>query len=116
MYGSRNVKDGTADCSGSMTQALWSAGTSTPSATARKWGDYTTVSIHAYLKKNGFKLISKNKPVYARRGDIVIMGKRTGGSGHIGIISSGGNLTDPYSQVLLLSVSGWYRDAKGNQS
>ncbi|MCT2918719.1 hypothetical protein EFM26_09450 [Limosilactobacillus fermentum] len=54
MLGSRNGTDGTADCSGAMTQALWSAGASAPVASAQRWGGYNTVSIRPWLIQNGY--------------------------------------------------------------
>lgn len=39
MYGSRNGNDGTADCSGSMTQAIWKAGASRPASESLRWVD-----------------------------------------------------------------------------
>lgn len=81
MYGSRNGTDGTADCSGSMTQALYEAG-------ASKYAYlYSTETIHDYLTANGYQLIAQSgqsfNPV---RGDICIFGKRgqsAGEGGHI---------------------------------
>ncbi|MFT8869527.1 peptidoglycan amidohydrolase family protein [Liquorilactobacillus nagelii] len=117
MYGSRNGNDGTADCSGAMTEALWTSGASHPASSALRWGGYNTVSIRPYLIANGFKLIASNsRSVYVHRGDIVVLGDAVGGAGHVGIISNGGNLTDSYSQTRLLSVSGHNRDSKGNHA
>lgn len=90
MFGSRNGSDGTADCSGAMTQALWSAGAGKPAASASRWGGYNTESIHGYLNNNGYHLVhlvaqgtAKYTPRY---GDIVIWGKlgaSAGAGGHI---------------------------------
>lgn len=93
MYGSRNGNDGTADCSGSVTQALRDAG-----ASQYTWL-YNTEYIHDYLTANGFKLINENSPQGwdAKRGDIVIWGQRgasAGAGGHIGIMTSADD--DPY--------------------
>lgn len=98
MYGSRNGSDGTGDCSGTMTQALYEAGASKPAYL------YSTETIHPYLLNNGFSLYSDNKSWTAKRGDIVVMGKRgesAGAFGHIGVIST----DDP--NALLLSTSFW---------
>lgn len=98
MTGSRNGSDGTGDCSGTMTQALHEAGASKPAYL------YSTETIHPYLLNNGFGLYSDNKPWTAKRGDIVVMGKRgesAGAFGHIGVIST----DDP--NALLLSTSFW---------
>lgn len=104
MTGSRNGADGTADCSGSMTQALYEAGASKPT-----WL-YSTEYIHGYLVNNGFKLIAENTSWDAKRGDIPVFGKRgnsAGGAGHIGIIST----DDP--DALLLSTCYWTAGAPG---
>ncbi|WP_316041794.1 peptidoglycan amidohydrolase family protein, partial [Limosilactobacillus fermentum] len=94
MLGSRNGTDGTADCSGAMTQALWSAGASAPVASAQRWGGYNTVSIRPWLIQNGYSNVfngtsstaSSYSPQY---GDIVIWDDATGGDGHILIIADG---------------------------
>lgn len=104
MYGSRNGADGTADCSGSMTQALYEAGASKPAYL------YSTETIHQYLLNNGFELVAENEEFTAKRGDIPVFGKRgssAGGAGHIGIIST----DDP--NALLLSTSYWTAGATG---
>ena len=67
MTGSRNGTDGTADCSGSITQALRDAG-----ATAYAYL-YSTVTLGSYLSANGFTRISENQSWDAQRGDIVLM-------------------------------------------
>lgn len=98
MYGSRNGSDGTGDCSGTMTQALYEAGASKPAYL------YSTETIHPYLTDNGFSLYAENQSWTAKRGDIVVMGKRgesAGAFGHIGVIST----DDP--NALLLSTSFW---------
>ena len=95
MFGSRNGSDGPGDCSGTMTQALYEAGASKPAYL------YSTETIHPYLINNGFSLYAENKSWTAKRGDIVVMGKRgesAGAFGHIGVIST----NDP--NALLLST------------
>jgi len=81
MYGSRNGSDGTADCSGSMTQALYEAGASKYSYL------YSTETIHDYLTANGYQLIAQTGQTFNPvRGDICIFGKRgqsAGAGGHI---------------------------------
>lgn len=67
MYGSRNGTDGTADCSGSITQAIRDAGGS-PYAYL-----YSTVTLGGYLSVNGYTRISENQSWDAKRGDIVLM-------------------------------------------
>ena len=67
MYGSRNGIDGTADCSGSVTQAIRDAGGS-PYAYL-----YSTVTLGGYLSANGYNRISENQSWDAQRGDIVLM-------------------------------------------
>ncbi|WP_222845566.1 peptidoglycan amidohydrolase family protein, partial [Limosilactobacillus fermentum] len=94
MLGSQNGTDGTADCSGAMTQALWSAGASAPVASAQRWGGYNTVSIRPWLIQNGYSNVfngtsstaSSYSPQY---GDIVIWDDATGVDGHILIIADG---------------------------
>lgn len=84
MYGSRNGADGTADCSGSMTQAIYEAG-----GTPYSWL-YSTEYIHDYLKQNNYELVAENSDWNAKKGDIVVWGKRgesAGAGGHIGVIS-----------------------------
>lgn len=89
MYGSRNGRDGTADCSGSMTQALRDAG-------AAPYGFlYSTESLHGYLASNGYYLAGQGTGrMQVQYGDIVIWGRRgysTGGAGHTVAISSYGS-------------------------
>ncbi|MBS9336689.1 C40 family peptidase [Fructobacillus papyrifericola] len=88
MSGSRNGTDGTADCSGSMVEALYEAGASKPAYL------YNTDSMHSYLQANGYHLISTNTPWDAERGDIVIWGQQgaSGGSaGHVQIMTDDTN-------------------------
>lgn len=104
MTGSRNGSDGTGDCSGTMTQALYEAGAIKPAYL------YSTETIHPYLQNNGFSIVAENTEFNAKRGDIIVMGKRgqsAGGAGHIGIIST----DDP--NALLLSTSYWTAGATG---
>lgn len=87
MDGSRNGADGTADCSGSLTQALYEAGTWRYSLL------YNTEMLYSYLLGNGYHLAYENNgytsPVV---GDVIIWGQRgrsAGGAGHTGVIISG---------------------------
>ena len=86
MYRSRNGADGTADCSGSITQAIRDAGAS-PYAYL-----YSTVTLGSYLSANGFTRISENQSWDAQRGDIVLMSwgadmSTSGGAGgHVGVM------------------------------
>lgn len=96
MSGSRNGIDGTADCSGSMTQAIYDAG-----GKQYQWL-YSTDYLHDYLLDNHYALIAENKDWIAQKGDIVIWGKQGesgGASGHVGIISS----NDPNANFLSTS-------------
>ena len=80
MYGSRIGTDGTADCSGAIYSALRQGG-----ATNAGW-ILNTDSMHAWLEKNGFKCIATNSNWEAKRGDVVIFGKRGasgGAAGHV---------------------------------
>ena len=94
MYGSRNGKDGTADCSGSITQALWDAGASRPADNVIKWGGYNTETIHPYLKANGYYLVAQGTADFTpQRGDIIIWGKlgsSGGAGGHIMLVTTSG--------------------------
>ncbi|KRL36532.1 hypothetical protein FD20_GL001223 [Liquorilactobacillus uvarum DSM 19971] len=110
MMGSRNGNDGTADCSGSVTQALWTAGLGTPAASARRWGGYNTDSLHSYLTSNGFKLVAENHPINVQRGDVIIWGKKgssSGGAGHTGIISSPGYMGSANTTAKFISTCYW---------
>lgn len=86
MTGSRNGADGTADCSGSITQAVRDAG-GLPYDYL-----YSTVTLDGYLAKNGYKRISVNQSWDAKEGDIVLMswGKDMstsgGAGGHVGVM------------------------------
>lgn len=87
MYGSRNGTDGTADCSGSVTEALYEAGATQPDYL------YSTEGLHRYLLANGFKLVVDNDQNgwHSNYGDVVIWGQKgysLGAGGHVGLISS----------------------------
>lgn len=85
MYGSRNGSDGTADCSGSISQALKEAGIPIN-------GLPSTVTLGSQLANNGFIRVSKNTDWTAQRGDIVLMSwgadmSQSGGAGgHVGVM------------------------------
>lgn len=85
MYGSRNGSDGTADCSGSVSQALKEAGVNII-------GLPSTVTLGSQLAKNGFYRVSKNTDWNAQRGDVVLMSwgsdmSQSGGAGgHVGVM------------------------------
>ncbi len=88
MFGSRTGTDGTADCSGFVYRCVQAGGGKgypfVPS----------TETLHDYLKKNGFALISENREWNMRAGDIVIWGKKgqsAGAGGHTGICLDGQN-------------------------
>ena len=88
MYGSRNGSDGTADCSGSMTQAIRDAGAGPYSYL------YNTDSLHGYLRANGYYLVTANGNFTPERGDVIIWGRQGesgGAAGHTLVISQGGN-------------------------
>lgn len=68
MYGSRTGTDGTADCSGMVYKAMIENG-----ATKETY-PVSTETQHAWLLKNGFKLIAFNKEWKMQRGDVVILG------------------------------------------
>lgn len=86
MYGSRNGTDGTADCSGSITQSMRDSGAS-PYAYL-----YSTVTLGSYLYANGYKRISENQSWDAQRGDVVLMSwgsgmqYSSGAGGHVGVM------------------------------
>lgn len=68
-HGARNGSDGTADCSGSMTAALQSAGATAPARV------YATSNITPYLLQNGYRLIYQGANEFIPQyGDIVIWG------------------------------------------
>lgn len=85
MFGSRNGSDGTADCSGSMSQALKEAGIGIQ-------GLPSTVTLGQQLAKNGFYRVSINQDWDALTGDIVMMSwgadmSQSGGAGgHVGVM------------------------------
>lgn len=83
MLGSRNGADGTADCSGSISQALKEAGINII-------GLPSTVTLGQQLANNGFYRVSINQDWDAQTGDIVLMSwgadmSTSGGAGgHVG--------------------------------
>lgn len=85
MYGSRNGADGTADCSGSMSQALKEAGIPIQ-------GLPSTVTLGKQLANNGFYRVSINQDWDALTGDIVMMSwgadmaSSGGAGGHVGVM------------------------------
>lgn len=87
MYGSRNGTDGTADCSGAVSQALKESGINIQ-------GLPSTVYLGVQLAQNGFTRISENQDWDAQRGDIVMMSygadmSQSGGAGgHVGVMMS----------------------------
>lgn len=103
MYGSRNGSDGTADCSGSVSQALKEAGVNII-------GLPSTVTLGSQLAKNGFIRVSKNTDWTAQRGDIVLMSwgadmSTSGGAGgHVGVMEDGNTF---------ISVDFWTNGAAG---
>ncbi|MGL9969350.1 lytic exoenzyme target recognition domain-containing protein [Enterococcus sp. DIV1420a] len=86
MTGSRNGADGTADCSGSMTQSIKDSGGVNYDYL------YSTVTLGNYLGKNGYQRISVNQDWDAQKGDVVLMswGKDMstsgGAGGHVGVM------------------------------
>ena len=105
MDGSRNGADGTADCSGSLTQALYEAGAWRYSLL------YNTEMLHSYLLGNGYHLAYENNdytsPVV---GDVIIWGQRghsAGGAGHTGVISGSGQ------NGTMISTCYWTEGEKG---
>ena len=85
MLGSRNGLDGTADCSGAVSQALKDSGIPIQ-------GLPTTVTLGQQLAKNGFYRVSRNQDWDAESGDIVLMSWGSdmstsgGASGHVGVM------------------------------
>lgn len=98
MTGSRNGADGTADCSGSITQAVRDAG-GIPYDYL-----YSTITLDGYLARNGYKRISINQEWDAKEGDVVLMswGKDMstsgGAGGHVGLMKD---------DKLFISVDYW---------
>lgn len=86
MNGSRNGRDGTADCSGSTTQAIKDAGG------VQYDYLYSTVTLGSYLTQNNYTRISANEGWDAQRGDVVLMswGRSMaysgGAGGHVGVM------------------------------
>lgn len=70
MRGSRDGSDGTADCSGFVYNCFRMAGASKYSIIP------STETMHDWLNKNNFKLISKNKKFNGKKGDVAIFGKK----------------------------------------
>lgn len=111
MYGSRNGSDGTADCSGAMTEAIWKAGASRPDSSALQWGGYNTVSMRPWLTQNGFQNVingtaANNSSYEPQYGDVIVWGDLTGAAGHVMIVSRGaGHNAD------VISVCGYNDDA-----
>ena len=90
MYGSRTGADGTADCSGSMTMALRTAGASAPQII------YSTETLHSYLLNNGYYLVYEGRGQEAtlQYGDVIIWGKKAaslGGNGHTMVTTGSGD-------------------------
>lgn len=85
MLGSRNGADGTADCSGSISQALKEAG-------VKIVGLPSTVTLGQQLANNGFYRVSINQDWDAQTGDIVLMSwgadmsSSGGAGGHVGVM------------------------------
>lgn len=103
MTGSRNGSDGTADCSGGVSQALKEAGVNIV-------GLPSTVTLGSQLANNGFIRVSKNTDWDGQRGDVVLMswgpdmGSSGGSGGHVGV------LEDPNT---FISVDYWTGGAPG---
>lgn len=104
MYGSRNGSDGTADCSGSITQAVRDAG-GVPYDYL-----YSTVTLAGYFEKNGYKRISVNQDWDAEAGDIILMSwgndmSTSGGAGgHVGVMKDA---------IKFISVDYWTGGTRG---
>ena len=105
MDGSRNGADGTADCSGSLTQALYEAGAWRYSLL------YNTEMLHSYLLGNGYHLAYENNDYTSPEvGDVIIWGQRgrsAGGAGHTGVISGSGR------NGTMVSTCYWTEGEKG---
>lgn len=90
MNGSRNGADGTADCSGSISQALINAGYNVG-------GLLSTVTLGSALKNLGFTLVTVNGSWDGKEDDIILMSwgadmSTSGGAGgHVGILHSPDN-------------------------
>ncbi len=88
MCGSRNGSDGTADCSGSMTQVIADAGGARPAYL------YNTETLHGYLLASGYHLVAENTSFTPQWGDVIIWGKlgeSAGAGGHTLVITNDGN-------------------------
>lgn len=85
MTGSRNGSDGTADCSGSVAEALRCAGVNIN-------GLPSTVTLGGQLASCGFYRVSKNTDWDGKRGDVILMSwgadmSQSGGAGgHVGVL------------------------------
>lgn len=105
-YGSRNGADGTADCSGSMSQALRDAG-------AGYGALYSTETLHGYLTANGYYLAGQGTGyLQVQYGDIIIWGRRgysSGDAGHTVAISQYGS----GQNILCISTCGYGEDHPG---
>ena len=93
MEGSRNGSDGTADCSGSVSQALIEA-------SGVNNGLLSTVSLAGYIQRLGYQKVYSGPTAGAdgvQDGDIILMSitddmEGSGGTGgHVGVIHQGGN-------------------------
>ena len=106
MTGSRNGADGTADCSGSVTQALKEAGANPAPAYL-----YSTVTLPAYLQSIGWQRVSVNQDWNAQRGDVILMSwganmSASGGAGgHVGVMKDANTF---------ISTDYWTGGAKGS--
>lgn len=88
-YNMNYCRDGvscnTADCSGAVSRALIKAGCSDPGILPN------TDMMHNWIVNNGFKLIAQNSTWTAKKGDVIIWGKKgaSGGAyGHTGMFVS----------------------------
>lgn len=101
MTGSRNGADGTADCSGSVVQAIYEAGGKAYSYL------YNTESIGAYLKVNGFTKIAANQDWDPKRGDIVLMNWAQGATSMKGSGGAGGHIGVMKDALTFISTDFW---------
>lgn len=101
MTGSRNGTDGTADCSGSVVQAIRDAGGKAYSYL------YNTESIGPYLQVNGFKKIAANQNWDAKAGDIVLMNWAKGATSMTGSGGAGGHIGVMKTATQFISTDYW---------